>query len=115
MQKTYPVCALVDRQLILAAARGMLRQLQSLNVLATFAVSGSDSLSVTVWDGQNVKAVEKAVQESGLGLNPMSEGNIIRIVLPILTEERRKELAKVTEYTEQCRKSIMASAKAGKN
>ena len=52
-------------------------------------------LTITVWDTGLVKAVEKAISEADLGLNPMSEGNLIRINIPELTEERRKEIVKV--------------------
>lgn len=58
-------------------------------------------LSVTVWDMTMVEATDKAIRESGLGLNPSFEGNVIRIPLPDLTAERRKELVKVAhKYTE---------------
>lgn len=58
-------------------------------------------LSVTVWDAGMVEATDKAIRESGLGLNPSYEGNVIRIPLPELTEERRKDLVKVAhQYTE---------------
>jgi len=51
-------------------------------------------ISISVWDKENVSAVEKAIQTSNLGLNPNTEGTVIRLNLPQLTEERRKELAK---------------------
>ena len=53
------------------------------------------TLTVTVFDGSLIKAVEKAIMGSNLGLNPMSAGTVIRIPLPPLTEERRKDLIKV--------------------
>lgn len=52
-------------------------------------------LTVTVWDAGLVKSIEKAISDADLGLNPMSEGNLIRINIPELTEERRKEIVKV--------------------
>ncbi|MCP4923315.1 MAG: ribosome recycling factor [bacterium] len=64
-------------------------------------------LTVQVWDAGLVKSVEKAIRESDLGLNPSVDGNLIRVPMPDLTEERRKELAKVAaKYTEQGRISV---------
>tara|TARA_Y100001001_G_scaffold143625_1_gene149082 strand:- start:1283 stop:1837 length:555 start_codon:yes stop_codon:yes gene_type:complete len=64
-------------------------------------------LTVTVWDGSNVAAVEKAIRNAGLGLNPMSEGSMIRVPVPDLSEERRAELVKVAgKYAENARVSI---------
>jgi ribosome recycling factor len=64
-------------------------------------------LTVTVWDSGLTKAVEKAIRDSGLGLNPQGEGTVIRVPIPQLTEERRKELQKVAgKYAEAARVSI---------
>lgn len=64
-------------------------------------------ITVQVYDDANVKAVEKAIMESSLGLNPMTEGKIIRINIPDLSEERRKQLAKTAnEYLEHARIAI---------
>ncbi len=64
-------------------------------------------LSVQVWDQGVAKAVEKAIMESGLGLNPQTEGAVIRVPLPELNEERRAELTKVAgKYAEQARIAI---------
>lgn len=64
-------------------------------------------LTVQVWDKSMVKAVEKAIRDSDLGLNPMSDGQLIRIPLPDLTEERRVELAKVAgRYAESARVAV---------
>lgn len=64
-------------------------------------------LTVQVWDESMASAVEKAIRESGLGLNPATAGNMIRVPLPELSEERRKELAKVaSKYAEQGRIAI---------
>jgi ribosome recycling factor len=61
-------------------------------------------LTVQVWDASLVGAVEKAVRDSGLGLNPQTEGNLIRVPIPELTEERRVELTKIAnKYAEQAR------------
>ncbi len=63
--------------------------------VATISVPDARCLSVNVWDRGLVKSVEKAIMESDLGLNPMSDGQLIRIQIPPLSEERRKELVKV--------------------
>jgi ribosome recycling factor len=62
---------------------------------------------VQVWDRANVKATEKAIREANLGLNPQTEGQTIRLPIPDLNEERRKELTKVAaKYAEQARVSV---------
>jgi ribosome recycling factor len=64
-------------------------------------------ITVQVWDRTMVKAVEKAIRESGLGLNPMTEGQTIRVPIPELNQERRQELAKVAaKYSEQARVAV---------
>lgn len=64
-------------------------------------------LTVQVWDRSLAKAVEKAIRSSDLGLNPASDGQVIRVPIPALTEERRIELTKVAgKYTEQARVAI---------
>jgi ribosome recycling factor len=64
-------------------------------------------LTVQVWDKSLTKAVEKAIQESGLGLNPQSDGQLIRIPIPALTEERRIELSKIaSKYSEDARVAV---------
>lgn len=64
-------------------------------------------LVVKPWDKTQVKAVEKAIRESDLGLNPQPDGDIIRIPLPPLTEERRKEFVKIArKYGEECKVAI---------
>lgn len=78
-----------------------------MNQVGTISVPEPRMLSVTVWDRGMVKAVEKAIRDSGLGLNPQTEGSTIRVPLPELTQERRKELAKVAhKYAEQTRVAI---------
>ncbi len=78
-----------------------------LNQVATVSAPDTSSLSVTVWDASNTTAVEKAIRDSGLGLNPMAASGVIRINLPPLTEERRKELVKVSgKYAEDAKISI---------
>ena len=66
-----------------------------LNQCASITVPESRVLSVNVWDVNNVSMVEKALINSGLGLTPQTEGNIIRLIIPELNEERRRELAKL--------------------
>lgn len=64
-------------------------------------------LTVSVWDASMTSAVEKAIRNSGLGLNPQAEGTLIRIPLPDLNEERRAELTKVAgKYAENARISV---------
>jgi len=64
-------------------------------------------LTVQVWDKNLVKAVEKAIMESSLGLNPSSDGQLVRIPIPSLTEERRVELTRVAgKYAEECRVAV---------
>ena len=64
-------------------------------------------LSVQVWDKSLVKAVEKAIRDSGLGLNPSSDGQLVRVPIPTLTEERRVELGKVAgKYAEDARVAV---------
>ena len=78
-----------------------------LNQVATVSVPESRTLSVQVWDKGNVKAVEKAIADASLGLNPSADGQIIRINIPSLTEERRKELVKLAhKYGENAKISI---------
>jgi ribosome recycling factor len=78
-----------------------------LNQVATVSVPESRLISVQVWDRSMAAAVEKAIRESGLGLNPVSEGANIRVPIPELNEERRRELSKVAStYAEQARVAI---------
>jgi len=66
-----------------------------LNQVATVAVADARTLSVTPWEKKLIPVLERAILESDLGLNPVTSGEIIRIPLPALTEERRKEMAKL--------------------
>ncbi len=75
--------------------------------VGTVSVPDARTLSVAVWDRGLAKAVEKAIMESDLGLNPASDGQLIRIPIPPLSEERRKELIKVAgKYSEQNKVAI---------
>jgi ribosome recycling factor len=78
-----------------------------LNQVASVSVPEPRMIAIQVWDQSNVAAVEKALRESDLGLNPNTEGAVIRVRLPELNEERRLELVKVAhKYAEQARVAI---------
>ena len=78
-----------------------------LNQVGTVSVPEPRLLTVTVWDATNTPAVEKAIRESGLGLNPQPQGTVIRVPIPELNEERRKELTKVAgQYAESARVAV---------
>jgi ribosome recycling factor len=78
-----------------------------LNQVATVSAPEPRLLSVQVWDKSNINSVEKAIRSAGLGLNPISDGNNLRLPIPDLTEERRKELAKLAgQYAEKARIAI---------
>ena len=75
--------------------------------VATISAPEPRLLSVQVWDKGNVNAVEKAIRNAGLGINPISDGQMIRLPIPDLTEERRKELAKLAgQYAEKARIAV---------
>ncbi len=75
-----------------------------LNQLGTVSVPEPRMLSVQVWDKSLVQAVEKAIRSSGLGLNPVIDGQVLRLPIPELTEERRVEISKIaSKYAEQAR------------
>ncbi|MBP6363988.1 MAG: ribosome recycling factor, partial [Novosphingobium sp.] len=78
-----------------------------LNQVATVSAPEPRMLSVQVWDKANVTPVEKAIRSAGLGINPINDGNNIRLPIPDLTEDRRKELAKLAQsYAEKARIAI---------
>jgi ribosome recycling factor len=78
-----------------------------LNQMANISVPEPRMITVQVWDRAMVKAVDKAIRESGLGLNPQTEGQVIRVPIPDLNEERRRELTRVSaRYAEQARVSV---------
>lgn len=82
-------------------------QMMPISQVGTISVPEPRMLSVQVWDKGQVAMVEKAIRESSLGLNPMTEGQLIRIPLPELNEERREELVKVAgNYAEQARIAV---------
>lgn len=78
-----------------------------LNQIGTVSVPDARTLSLSIWDRGLAKAAEKAIRESDLGLNPVSDGQLIRIPIPPLSEERRKELSKVAgKYTEASKVAV---------
>jgi ribosome recycling factor len=78
-----------------------------LNQVASLSVPEPRMIVVQVWDRGLAKAVDKAIREAGLGLNPQTEGQTIRVPIPDLTEERRHELTRVAaKYAEQARVSV---------
>ena len=78
-----------------------------INQVATVSAPEPRMLSVQVWDRSNVGAVERAIRAAGLGLNPISDGQTLRLPIPDLTEERRKELAKLAhQYAEKARIAV---------
>lgn len=79
----------------------------ALSQVATVTVPESRMLSVQVWDKSNVQMVEKAIRSAGLGLNPITDGQTLRLPIPDLTEERRKELAKLaSQYSEKAKIAV---------
>lgn len=75
--------------------------------LANISVPEPRQLTIQVWDRGLVTSVEKAIREANLGLNPQSDGQVIRLHIPALTQERRQELVKVAgKYAEQARVSV---------
>jgi len=79
----------------------------ALNQVATVSVPEPRLLTVQVWDRSNVQPVEKAIRAANLGLNPITDGQLIRLPIPDMTEDRRKELAKlVNQYAEKARVAV---------
>ena len=78
-----------------------------MNQVGTISVPEPRLLTVQVWDKDLVKGVEKAIRDSDLGLNPASEGQLVRIPIPALSEERRVELTKIAgKYAEEARVAV---------
>jgi ribosome recycling factor len=78
-----------------------------INQCATINVPEPRLVTVNVWDKTNITIVEKAIVSSGLGINPVTDGSILRLPIPELNEERRKELSKLAgNYTEQARIAV---------
>ena len=78
-----------------------------INQVGTVSSPDPRTLMIQPWDGSLLKAIEKAIQVSGLGINPQNDGRVIRLVFPQLTEERRKELTKqVKKYGEDAKVAV---------
>lgn len=96
-------------------------QTQALNQVASVSVSDAKTLVVSPWDKSLMQAIEKGIQAANLGLNPASDGQVLRMTLPSLNEQRRQELAKlVGQLAEKARigvrntrEDILKSAKKG--
>lgn len=81
-----------------------------INQVATMTIPESRMIQIQAWDSQLLGAIEKAIQKADLGLNPVNDGKLLRISIPQLTEERRKELVKqVKKITEEYRVAIRNS------
>lgn len=79
----------------------------SIGQMATVAIPDSRTITIQPWDKNGIGVIEKAIMKSDLGLNPVNDGRVIRISIPPLTEERRKELCKVSRrYGEETKISI---------
>ncbi len=85
-----------------------------LNQVGTINVPEPRMITIAVWDKGNAGAVDRAIRNAGLGLNPVVDGTLIRIPIPELTEERRKELVKVAhQYAEQARVAVRNVRRGG--
>src|SRR5688500_19281515 len=85
-----------------------------LNQVATVSVPEPRLISIQVWDKSNINPVEKAIRSANLGINPVTDGQTIRLPIPDLTEERRKELAKlVGQYAEKARIAVRNVSRVG--
>ena len=81
---------------------------------ATINIPEPRLITINVWDKENISAIEKSIQNSGLGINPVTEGNLLRLPLPELNEERRKEISKLAaQFAEQARVSVRNVRKDG--
>ena len=77
------------------------------NQIASIASPDPRTLTIQPWDGSTMKLIEKAIQQSDLGINPQNDGRLIRLLFPQLTEERRKELIKqIRKYGEESKTAI---------
>ncbi len=86
----------------------------AINQMAAVSVSEARILTIQPWDISTLRAIEKAIQTSDIGINPQNDGRVIRLVFPPLTEERRKELCKsVSKYAEECKVAIRSIRRDG--
>jgi len=87
-----------------------------LNQVATVSVPEPRTISVQVWDKSNVQAVDKAIREANLGLNPVIDGALLRLPIPMLTADRRTELAKLAhKYAEHGRVAVRNVRREGRS
>jgi ribosome recycling factor len=85
-----------------------------LSQVANITVSDARTLTITPWEKKMIQAIEKAIMTSGLGLNPATSSDVIRVPLPALTEERRKELTKIVRNNgEDARVGIRGARRDG--
>ena len=85
-----------------------------MNQVGTISAPDARMLSVQVWDNSLITSVEKAIRDSDLGLNPQTEGNVVRVPVPQLSEERRVEMTKVaSRYAEQARVAVRNVRRGG--
>jgi len=85
-----------------------------INQIGTISISDPQTLSIQVWDANNVKFCEKAIRESDLNLNPIVDGQLLRIPVPKLNEDRRKELSKIVgQQSEKIKISIRNIRRSG--
>lgn len=84
--------------------------LMPINQMATIGISDSRTLVITPWDKTVIPEIERSIHKSDIGLQPMSDGKVVRISIPPLTEERRKDLVKVAKrVTEEARVGVRSS------
>jgi ribosome recycling factor len=89
-------------------------QYMPLNQVATIAVPEARMITVQVWDRSMINSVVAAIRDCGLGLNPQPDGQLVRVPLPVLTEERRNELAKTAgKYAEAARVAVRGVRRDG--
>ncbi len=82
-------------------------QKMPINQVASVSVPEARMIQVSIWDKSTVPAVEKAIRDSSLGLNPVTDGTVLRLPIPPLTTERRQELVKIAgKYTESARVAV---------
>ncbi len=78
-----------------------------LNQLGNISVQDASTITIQIWDSSLIKLIEDAISESNLGINPQTDGQLIRLPIPKLSEERRKEIIKIaSEFAENCKVAI---------
>ena len=78
-----------------------------LNQLGNISVQDANTITIQIWDSSLIKSIENAISESNLGINPQTDGQLIRLPIPKLSEERRKEIIKIaSEFAENSKVSI---------